>query len=76
MPTQAEDIPLSSPAEIGSLIRRQRKALGLTQHGVAGLTGYSIAFVNAVENGKPTAEIGRVMGLMSSLGIDLFGRPR
>ena len=67
---------LASPAEIGALIRERRKDMKLTQAGLAGISGVSHKFVNEVERGKATAEIGRIMAVLQMLGVDLYGRVR
>ena len=70
------DVPVPDPAAIGMLIRARRRESGLTLQEVSDGTGLSMSFVHAVEHGKTTAEIGKVLHLMAMLGIDLFGRPR
>jgi len=80
MATKSLDLPLSmplpDPAAIGDLIKRRRKELGLTQDGLAGISGVSHKFINEIEQGKVTAAIGKVMHVLNMLGIDLFGRVR
>ncbi|TWB41860.1 helix-turn-helix domain-containing protein [Nitrospirillum pindoramense] len=66
-------VPLDGPGRLGALIRARRQALGMTLRDVAAGTGLSLSFLSAVENGKPTAELGKVMAYMQALGIDLFG---
>lgn len=68
-------IPISNPVELGDLIRRTRKQLGMTQAELAALTGLSLAFVNHVENGKATAQLGKTLMLLQQLGIRLHARP-
>lgn len=70
------DVPLHNTAAVGALIRSRRKELALTQKQLSELTGLSLAFVNGIENGKKTAEIGKVLQLLAALGIDLQGRVR
>ena len=70
------DVPLHNTAAIGALIRSRRKELALTQKQLSELTGLSLAFVNGIENGKETAEIGKALQLLAALGIDLQGRVR
>lgn len=65
-----------SVADLGDLIRQRRESLGMSLRAVAEATGLSLAFVHAVEHGKETAEIGKVLLLANALGIDLLGRPR
>ncbi|MDE1149211.1 MAG: helix-turn-helix domain-containing protein [Azospirillaceae bacterium] len=71
-----EAVPLDGPDRLGALIRARRRALGMTLRAAAAGTGLSLSFLSAVENGKPTAELGKVMSYMQALGIDLFGAIR
>lgn len=68
--------PITSVTDIGAAIRARRKALKLTQRQLAALAGLSLEFVNGIENGKPTAEIGKTLELLTALGIDLEARVR
>ena len=67
---------IDDPATLGALIREHRKRSGLTQTDLAGLCGVSMKFVNQVENGKPTAEIGKILRLVAMVGLDLVARTR
>ena len=60
------DIPVDSVTTLGHLIRQSRKSQGVRMDDIAGV---SHVFVRDVERGKPTAEIGRVLHLLSELGI-------
>lgn len=62
-------IIISTTEELGRCIRRVRKEAGLSQSDAAGLCGVSIPFFNAVENGKQTAQIGKVLHVCKQLGI-------
>ena len=64
--------PVSTPETLGALIRTTRKRLDMTQRELAALTGFSLAFVNHVENGKPTAQLGKTLALLQQLGIKLY----
>lgn len=61
---------------LGDEIRRRRREQHLTQEKLADLADLSAVFIIEVEKGKPTAQIGRVMRLLRTLGIDLVARPR
>ncbi len=67
-------VPIRTPADLGDLIRRTRKQLGMTQAELAAITGLSLAFVNHVENGKATAQLGKTLMLLQQLGIRLHAR--
>ncbi|HEX7912849.1 MAG TPA: helix-turn-helix domain-containing protein [Paraburkholderia sp.] len=58
-------------AELGDLVRASRLAQGLTRDDVAMATGLSPKFITHIEAGKPTAQIGKVLHLLSELGITL-----
>lgn len=58
-----------SAKTLGLCIRQARKSAGLTQADAAGLCGVSIPFFNAIENGKSTAQIDKVLHVCQQLGI-------
>lgn len=58
-------------AALGEVIRVNRKAKGLTQQDLADLSGVSDRFLRELEKGKPSAEIGKVIGVLSTLGFEL-----
>ena len=63
--------PIKTAADLGAAVRRLRKAGKLTQDTVASLSGLSTGFLSDFENGKPTAEIGKVLQVLRTLGVDL-----
>ena len=62
--------------ELGNIMRTERKRQGLTQAELAGLCGVGITFLSQLENGKRTAEVGKVLDVLTMLGIDLFAERR
>ncbi len=58
-------------SELGRAIRLRRKAIGLTQTAVAQVAGVGNRFVSELERGKATAEFGKVLRVVSVLGLDL-----
>jgi len=58
--------------DLGGLLRKKRKDQGLTQAQVAEHCGLSPRFVSEVERGKASAEIGKVLYLLETLGVDLI----
>lgn len=58
-------------SEIGKEIRKARKAQGLRQEDLAGLSGVGTRFVIEVERGKETSQMGRVLQLLAVLGCDI-----
>ena len=67
---------IHTPADLGNLIRAERKSKGFTQTKLAHYSGVGINFVSNLENGKETAEIGKALRVAQTLGIDLFAKPR
>lgn len=63
-------------SELGNVIKRQRKSMGYTQLDISSRTGLSASFISEVENGKETAEIGKVLLLLSILGLNMFVEER
>ena len=62
--------------ELGALVRRRRRELGLTQTEVADVANANLRFVSELERGKPTARLENVMRVLATLGIELEARIR
>ena len=62
-------IKIRSTKELGKLIVHERKAQGLTQTQLAGLSGAGITFLSNLENGKQTAELGKTLNVLAALGL-------
>ena len=60
-----------SPHDIGDAIRKRRKQLGYTLVEVAEANNCSIRFLSELERGKPGANIGQVMQIANSIGLDI-----
>lgn len=67
---------ITTVAEIGNLIREERVRQGLTQTDLAGISGVGITFISQLENGKATVEMGRVLNVLTMLGVDLIAERR
>lgn len=67
---------ISSSEDIGRFIREKRKSEGLTLEEAAGLCGVSYAFLSALENGKETVRLDKVLQVTEALGIELDARNR
>ena len=67
---------VNNTVSFGEAVRKRRKELGYTQAQLAGFCGCSTVYLSALENGKETAEIGRALRIMSTLGIDLVAQKR
>lgn len=66
-----EDVGISSVVELGKIIRAVRKESGLTQRDAAALCNVSLPFLNSLEQGKATAQIGKVLSVCSRFGIEV-----
>ena len=70
------ETPIRSSIELGLVIREQRKRLALKQLDLAGLGNTGNRFIVEVENGKPTAQIQKVLDLLDLLGLELVVRAK
>lgn len=57
--------------DLGSIIRQKRKTDGLTLEEAAAVCGVSYAFFSALENGKETVRLNKVLQVLAGLGIEL-----
>ena len=64
-----------TPQDIGTLIRKTRKGLGVTQKSLALTSGTGLRFIIELEKGKETAEVGKVLTILQTLGIQLTLTP-
>jgi y4mF family transcriptional regulator len=64
-----------TPRDIGKLVRETRKRLGVTQKALALTSGTGLRFIIELERGKGTAEIGKVLTVLQTLGIQLTLTP-
>ena len=62
---------ITDSEELGNIIRNRRKELKYTQAFLSEYTGLSVSFISDVERVKTTVEIGKVMQLISILGLDI-----
>ncbi len=65
------NITAATPAQLGEVVRQQRKAQGLTQKELAGLCGVGVRFLGELERGKESCEIGKTLLIVKMLGINL-----
>ena len=59
---------VNAPADIGIIVRRKRKADGLTLADAAAMCNVGYRFLSNVENGKPTAHIGKILQVLPWTG--------
>ena len=62
--------------ELGRLVRAHRKSRRLTLETVSGLGNLSPRFLSELERGKETAEIGKVLKALRTLGLEVVIQPR
>lgn len=69
--SDSDTLAIEDPAALGRAIRVRRLALNLRQEDVAAQSGVSVPTVSAIENGKPTAQIGLVLQICRDIGLRL-----
>lgn len=67
---------IQSPEQLGRLARAHRKQRHLTLETVSGLGNLSPRFLSEFERGKETAEIGKVLKALRTLGLEVSIQPR
>lgn len=67
---------VSSPADLGRLVRRVRDSHGLTQRQLAERLGTSQRYVHELEAGKPKRADDRYFEILTLLGISLTATAR
>ncbi|MFN8081912.1 MAG: helix-turn-helix transcriptional regulator [Kineosporiaceae bacterium] len=60
-----------SASDLGSDLRVRRQNLALTQADLADLAGVSVRFIRALEHGKATVRLDKVMAVLDVLGLEL-----
>jgi len=60
-----------TPKYIGRIVRAERKAQGLRQDQLAAAAGVGVRFLAELEAGKPTAQIGKALAVLDTLGCRL-----
>ena len=65
-------VPMSlTPEELGRIVKKERKAMGLTQADLALTSGTGMRFISDLENGKLTCQIGKTLTVLRTLGLRL-----
>ncbi|MCH7882085.1 MAG: helix-turn-helix transcriptional regulator [Proteobacteria bacterium] len=67
---------IQTTEDLGHLVRAHRKDKGLTLETVSGLGNLSTRFLSEFERGKETAEIGKILKALRTLGLDVIIQPR
>jgi transcriptional regulator with XRE-family HTH domain len=66
---------LNTPRDLGLYIRDRRRALALTQAGLAASAAVSRRWLSELEAGKSTAEVGLVFRVLHALDVRLDAAP-
>ena len=62
---------LMTPEELGRIVKKERKAMALTQADLALTSGTGKRFISDLENGKPTCQIGKTLTVLKTLGLSV-----
>lgn len=62
---------IQTPEDFGRAVYKARKRLGYTQVELAGLCGTGERFIVELENGKPTAALGKALHVAQMLGLEI-----
>ena len=57
---------------MGKRIRDLRRAQGVTQAQLAGLSNTGVRFISDLENGKETCQLGKILHVLATLGVDVL----
>ncbi len=68
-------VQIPDSAALGQMVRATRKGLALTQPDLALTAGVGVRFILELEKGKPTAQIGKVLLVLRTLGISVALTP-
>jgi y4mF family transcriptional regulator len=58
--------------KIGRVVKTTRKTQGLTQEQLAATAGVGVRFIRELEQGKPSCHVGKVLTVLTMLGLDLM----
>ncbi|MDP2961748.1 MAG: helix-turn-helix domain-containing protein [Sulfurimicrobium sp.] len=71
IPMEERTVMIHSADELGAMLRMLRKESDLTLRDAVGLCNVSLPFLNQVEQGKSTAQIGKVLDVCKRFGIEI-----
>jgi y4mF family transcriptional regulator len=57
--------------QIGQLVKKTSKSMGVTQKRLALTSGTGLRFIIELEHGKPTCQLGKAMTVLHTLGIKM-----
>jgi len=67
-------LDIQSSEELGRQIRELRRGQKLTQAQLAGFANTGLRFIGDLEKGKGTCHIGKMLRVLSALGVELIIR--
>jgi HTH-type transcriptional regulator / antitoxin HipB len=62
---------VNSINDLAAVVRGRRLSVGLSQEQAAARAGVSRQWIGELEQGKPTAELGLVLGLLDALDLSI-----
>lgn len=65
-----------SPAQLGNIIRRTRKKLGLTQAELGDASGLRQETISLIEGGNSSARLETVLSVLAALDLEIQIAPR
>ena len=67
---------INKAEDLGAIIRKKRKEDGLTLHDAAAICGVSHVFLSALENGKESVQLNKVLQVAACLGVEIHAQFR
>jgi len=67
---------IQSTKDLAFLVRSRRKELKVTQKDLAMTCGTGLRFIVDLEKGKSTCQVGKVLRVLETLGLDLAAEAR
>lgn len=64
-------VKISSPTDLGLVVRAMRRVSNVRIDDFAGLAGVSKQFASDLEHGKPTLQIGLALKVLQDLGVEV-----
>lgn len=74
--TSTPTVTIHSAAELGEVVKEARRAQGLLQSDLAGLSGTGNRFIGELERGKPTLQLQKVLNMLDLLGLEVQVAPK
>ncbi|MCY4379586.1 MAG: type II toxin-antitoxin system Y4mF family antitoxin [Candidatus Dadabacteria bacterium] len=62
---------IKNAGDLGRVVRETRKAQKLSQNDLAGMAGTGRRFIVDLEKGKETAQLGKVLCVLATLGVSV-----